>query len=135
MCIDYGRNDGMEDDDLNELFENGFCNNEEGHAVCEEILEECRECFCSTDHFIMTPNHPGKYPNNADVTWLLMFLPGQRIKIDVETFDLEAHYHNDDHYKESHLSCTDYLAIYDGEYHEDYKLGKYCQKSTPSSTM
>ena len=93
MCIDYGKNNGkndeMKDDDLIELFENGFCNSKEIYVACKEEHGKCMECFCSSDHFIMSPNHPEKYPSNVDMKWLLKFHAGQRIKIDVQFFEID----------------------------------------------
>ena len=93
LCIDYGKNndknDEMKDDDLIELFENGFCNSKEIYVACKEEHGKCMECFCSSDHFIMSPNHPEKYPSNVDMKWLLKFHPGQRIKIDVQFFEID----------------------------------------------
>ena len=43
MLADYGTDDGKEDtedDDLIELFENGFCNSGENHVACKEKKED-----------------------------------------------------------------------------------------------
>ena len=43
MLTGYGMDEGKEDtwdDDLIDLFENGFCNNEESHVACKEKVSK-----------------------------------------------------------------------------------------------
>ena len=51
---------------------------------------ECMECFCGSNHVIISPNFPQRYPPYVNMKWLLKLFPGQTIKIDVQSFDLQA---------------------------------------------
>ena len=83
--IAYGENGILVDN----LFENGFCSNEDSNVVCKEEKDQCLECSCSSDKEITSPNFPDKYPKNLEMTWLIKFPPGQRIRINFHEFELE----------------------------------------------
>ena len=83
--IAYGENGILVDN----LFENGFCSNEDSNVVCKEEKDQCLECSCSSDKEITSPNFPDKYPKNLEMTWLIKFPPGQRIRIIFHEFELE----------------------------------------------
>ena len=84
--IAYDKNNGILVDNL---FENGFCSNEDSNVVCKEEKDQCLECSCSSDKEITSPNFPQKYPKNLEMTWLIQFPPGQRIRINFHEFELE----------------------------------------------
>ena len=71
------------------LYENGFCDHEYGNIGCKEETGECVKCSCSDDHVITSPNFPKKYPKNVEITWLIKFPSGQRIKIKFISFSTE----------------------------------------------
>ena len=81
--IAYGENGILVDN----LFENGFCSNEDSNVVCKEEKNQCLECSCSSDKEITSPNFPDKYPKNLEMTWLIKFPPGQRIRINFHEFE------------------------------------------------
>ena len=89
MYIGYGEKESM-DDDLLELFENGFCNSEASHVACKEGYKLCMECFCSNNSVITSPNFPEKYPKLVDMKWLIKYPPGERIKIKVHSFSVDG---------------------------------------------
>ena len=86
FVTDYGKDKGK-GDDLIDLFNNGFCNNEARNVFCKEEENICLECYCSSYYVITSPDFPERYPNNVDVTWLI-FYPGQRIKITFKEFNI-----------------------------------------------
>ena len=98
------------------MFENGFCDSEASHVSCNGV---CKECSCSNNPVIKSPNFPKKYPENVDITWLIKYPPGQRIKISIISFSVDGY-----------LWCDDYLAIYDGDFNEESKLGEYCDANS-----
>ena len=98
--IAYGK-DGIL---VNNLFKNGFCSDEDSNVVCKEEKNQCLECSCSSDKEITSPNFPDKYPKNLDMTWLIKFPPGQRIKINFHEFQLNG-WHG-----------AAYLTISDGDF-------------------
>ena len=98
--IAYGENGILVDN----LFENGFCSNEDSNIVCKEEKDQCLECSCSSDKKITSPNFPDKYPKNLEMTWLIRFPPGQRIRINFHEFELEE------------SVWSDYVTISDGDF-------------------
>ena len=60
------------------------------------------------ERIITTPNFPDNYPNDVDMTWLIKYPPGERIKINFTEFKLEKRLK------------SDYLTISDGDFTNPY---------------
>ncbi|RUS82728.1 hypothetical protein EGW08_009508 [Elysia chlorotica] len=97
---------------------NGFTLHDDGHG--------CKEGGCKFDissHYgtITSPNYPEYYPSRKDCVWHFTTVPGHRIRLRFEVFELEPH-----------QECTyDHVLVYDGEDSNARQLGMFCGAIMP----
>lgn len=77
--------------------------------------------YISTKGSFHSPNFPNTYEPNKEYAWIFTTLPGHRIKLVFDQFDLE-----------SHQECAyDHVAVFDGESVDDHALGRFCGSRKP----
>ena len=74
---------------------------------------------------IQSPNYPRPYPNNADITWVLMGPSAGRISISFKSFSLE----------EDSACRYDYVELRDGTASNSPLIGKFCGGNVPATYM
>ncbi|KAL5282994.1 BMP1.2 family protein [Megaselia abdita] len=100
-----------------------LCNN--GYTL-HENRHDCKEGACKYEITapygnIYSPNYPGNYPPHLDCVWHFTVIPGHRIKLIFNLFEVE-----------SHQECTyDHVTIYDGGSRNSSLLGIFCSDKLP----
>lgn len=103
------------------------CSCENGYVLHENGLD-CVEGGCKyeiTDAYqnpITSPNYPLKYNPDQTCRWRITTVPGHRIHLHINDFDLE-----------NHQECAfDHVDFYNGDSSNSFTLGRYCGKTVPS---
>ncbi|XP_021025680.1 tolloid-like protein 1 [Mus caroli] len=101
---------------------NGFVLHENKHD-CKEA--ECEQKIHSPSGLITSPNWPDKYPSRKECTWVISAIPGHRITLAFNEFEVEQH-----------QECAyDHLEIFDGETEKSPILGRLCGSKIPDPLM
>ena len=74
---------------------------------------------------IQSPSYPRPYPNNADITWVLMGPSAGTISITFRAFSLE----------EDSACRYDYVELRDGPASNSPFIGKFCGRNVPATFM
>ncbi|XP_072307339.1 cubilin [Eucyclogobius newberryi] len=87
-------------------------------------IEGCGATMTSPSGVIVSPGHPNTYPHGANCTWFISVAPGNIIRLNFDSFNLEYH-----------SNCIrDYVELYDnGTVETGTKLGRFCGRSVPPS--
>ncbi|XP_074648145.1 tolloid-like protein 2 isoform X2 [Tubulanus polymorphus] len=91
---------------------------------------DCKEGGCqhkvtTPNGEVKSPNYPENYPSRKNCVWIFQALPGHRIKLMFNNFELEPH-----------QECNyDNIELFDGEDNNHRSLGKYCGSSKPPAIL
>nr|XP_054599807.1 dorsal-ventral patterning tolloid-like protein 1 [Nothobranchius furzeri] len=110
------------------------CVNTVGSYVCQcrhgfvlhENKHDCKEAECehkihSPSGTLSSPNWPDKYPSRKECTWDITAMPGHRVKITFNEFEIEQH-----------QECAyDHLEAFDGDSDTAAILSRLCGSKTP----
>uniref|UniRef100_A0A8C5GVT5 Metalloendopeptidase n=1 Tax=Gouania willdenowi TaxID=441366 RepID=A0A8C5GVT5_GOUWI len=110
------------------------CINTVGSYVCQcrhgfvlhENKHDCKEAECehkilSPSGSLSSPNWPDKYPSRKECTWDIAAMPGHRVKITFNEFEIEQH-----------QECAyDHLEAFDGDSDVAAILGRLCGNKIP----
>ncbi|KAF7272619.1 protein tolkin-like [Rhynchophorus ferrugineus] len=123
------RNGGCDHDCVNTL--GSFqCSCRTGFTLSENkrscIEGDCvHEIFTPPHGSINSPNYPKYYPPLKDCVWHIKTMPGHRIRLDFQYFQLEQH-------QECYF---DYVQIFDGDSSKSVQMGRFCGAMGPHSVM
>nr|XP_021507855.1 tolloid-like protein 1 [Meriones unguiculatus] len=98
--------------------------------VLHENKHDCKEAGCeqkihSPSGLITSPNWPDKYPSRKACAWAISAIPGHRIKLAFNEFEVEQH-----------QECAyDHLEVFDGETEKSPILGRLCGSKIPDPLM
>lgn len=85
-------------------------------AICGGVLT-------ASSGTIVSPNFPGKYPNNVECIWTIQMPVGARITLNWQNIDIEAQ-----------DTCNyDYVQLRNGNSSTSPLVGKYCGKAPPAT--
>ncbi|XP_037545766.1 dorsal-ventral patterning tolloid-like protein 1 [Nematolebias whitei] len=110
------------------------CINTVGSYVCQcrhgfvlhENKHDCKEAECehkihSSSGTLSSPNWPDKYPSRKECTWDITAMPGHRVKIAFNEFEIEQH-----------QECAyDHLEAFDGDSDTAAILSRLCGSKIP----
>ncbi|KAL3876182.1 hypothetical protein ACJMK2_034053 [Sinanodonta woodiana] len=97
---------------------NGFTLHENQHD-CKE--GGCQHEINTAEGEISSPNWPEFYPSRKDCVWHFTTVPGHRVKVIFQSFEIEQH-----------QECTyDHIEIFDGDSINDRSLGRFCGSKVP----
>ena len=69
----------------------GACNYGEGTCCTTVNMDYCSDCICHGSGIITSPNYPGYYEENLDLTWLIQVQFGKLINITFLDFHIDHH--------------------------------------------
>ncbi|XP_042658381.1 tolloid-like protein 2 isoform X2 [Tyto alba] len=101
---------------------NGFMLHENGHD-CKEA--GCEHKLSGAEGVMSSPNWPDKYPSRKECTWDISAMPGHRVKVTFNEFEIEQH-----------QECAyDHLEMYDGPNSKSPILGRFCGSKKPDPVV
>ncbi|NXX63710.1 TLL2 protein, partial [Scopus umbretta] len=101
---------------------NGFMLHENGHD-CKEA--GCEHKLSGAEGTMSSPNWPDKYPSRKECTWDISAMPGHRVKVTFNEFEIEQH-----------QECAyDHLEMYDGPNSKSPILGRFCGSKKPDPVV